>query len=202
MGQKPQRFVDLLAQGVEFIRDYNNFIWRVHDGAVVQFWDVHTREWQNSVLCTEVFKPATPAENPEKQEGIEMNTSRPYSFVELLSAGTPFIKDGITDTVWRFELGRFEYFSRDTAAWEVGSPIAWLLHVATPAENPEKPAEPEKPKMKKVAQYAVWVIDSMGSRWFQTTRYFETDECVREEYDSSAYLEFKRIEYTEMIVPA
>lgn len=61
-----KRFVDLLAQGVEFIKDFEGDIWKYDTMGNTFVWDVAGRVWCKLGVEIEMFNPATRAENPEK----------------------------------------------------------------------------------------------------------------------------------------
>lgn len=66
IGDNPKRFVDLLAEGVEFIK-YNGLVYTIRD-SYIMVWD--GGEWrcaEQYLFTHELLKPATPAQNPEKK---------------------------------------------------------------------------------------------------------------------------------------
>ena len=74
LGQ-PKRFVDLLAEGEEFIADCNGYVWK-SDPVRRNVYRYHKHgafDFRTETLAEVLFNLATPAQNPEKKKRVVHN---------------------------------------------------------------------------------------------------------------------------------
>lgn len=73
--EKPKRFVDLLAEGVEYIKCAYGFVWKVDRQPlnIYRFLKGGGIDYEIRTLPEVLFQPATPAQNPEKKKKVVYN---------------------------------------------------------------------------------------------------------------------------------